>query len=514
MTVLSPLLRVKERIVGPSGLFNSKNDWYGYIDEFKYTIGLPGLMGFGVGCCPPDALPSDIAALPGTEDRFSPNYGTYIHLPSASIICFIPSHYIDVEAQGNTNAPFYGTKITISDTQSGNAVLARPFTDGGSSLIGVFIDKYQGSNCKPDGSGQPNHTNGPGGTPLTGGIFASRPLHWPVSPITKDNGGTDFNSPFSLCNSTALNGSATSPSDNLGGVWALCQTRGTDFLPCPIWTYTQIGFLSLAHAQALLDTGGNLVSGAVNNAAWMDTAPYAPKGNNNNGSDTQKSSLQFARTDLTGANASGFAGRDSRAFTGAARISGVSAVEQTTHNGQLSGIVDVNGNQWGVAPGLTSVTTSMDAAGYRLMSSSVAWSTISSNSDIRSSASLISLAAESGAGNDDGIWHTNANAYAYLQPDSNGTFHEDLANASDTLRAMTECGIPREDGTTNTAGSTPTNIFGGDGFYRSLTADCLPRVGGCWGAGSPAGVFVRFFVITPSSASVDFGARAVRLLSA
>jgi len=78
MTTITPLLRVKERIVGPSGIYNIQNEWYGYADEFKYTIGLAGLMGFGVGCCPPELLPADMALLPGTEDRFSPNYGTYI----------------------------------------------------------------------------------------------------------------------------------------------------------------------------------------------------------------------------------------------------------------------------------------------------------------------------------------------------------------------------------------------------------------------------------------------------
>jgi hypothetical protein len=515
MATITPLLRVKERIVGPSGIYNIQNEWYGYADEFKYTIGLAGLQGFGLGCCPPELLPDDMAALPGTEDRFSPNYGTYIHLPSASIQCFIPAHFIDVQSPGNTNAPNYGSKIVISDTQSGNAVLARPFTDGGASLIGVFIDKYQGSNCRPDGSGQPNHTNGPGGTPLTGGIFASRPLHWPVSPITKDNGGTDFNSPFSLCNSTALNGAATTPADNLGGVWALCKTRGTDFLPCPIWTYTQIAYLSLAHAQALLDSGGAPVAGATGRAAWMDVAPYAPKGNNNNGSDVQKTSLQFARTDLTGHNGSGWAGRASRAFTGAGRISGASAVEHTTHNGQLSGIVDVNGNQWGIAPGLTSVTSAMSAAGYRLLPDSVAWSTIASNNDIRAAAGLISLAAETAPGDDDGIWHTAANAFYYLQPATDGTFHPSSTWAANaTRRAMAECGIPRELGGTATQGSTGTNIFGGDGFYRSLTADCLPFVGGFWNDTAIAGVFSRVFDSTPSGTAGDRGARAVRLLSA
>jgi hypothetical protein len=516
MTTITPLLRVKERIVGPSGIYNIQNEWYGYADEFKYTIGLAGLMGFGVGCCPPELLPDDMAALPGTEDRFSANYGTYIHLPSASIQCFIPAHFVDIQSPGNTNAPDFGTKVVISDSQSGNAVLARPFTDGGASLIGVFIDKYQGSNVRPDGSGQPNHTSGPGGTPLTGGIFASRPLHWPVSPTTKDNGGTNWNSPFSLCNSNALNAAITvAPTDNLGGVWQLCATRGSDFLPCPIWTYTHIGYLALAHAQALLDTGGAPVSGATGRAAWMDVTPYAPKGNNNNGSDVQKTSLQFARTDLTGHNGSGWAGRASRAFTGAARISGAPAVEHTTHNGQLSGIVDVNGNQWGIAPGLTSVTTGMGAGGYRLLPSSVAWSTIASNNAIRAAAGLISLAAESTASADDGIWHTAANAFAYLQPDAGGTFHPSSTWAANaTRRAMAECGIPRQLGTNNTQGTTGVNIFGGDGFFRSLTADCLPIVGGSWSNTAAAGVFLRYLNSPPSNTSDSGGARAVRLLSA
>lgn len=512
MTTITPLLRVKERIVGPSGIYNIQNEWYGYADEFKYTIGLAGLMGFGVGCCPPELLPDDMAALPGTEDRFSPNYGTYIHLPSASIQCFVPAHFIDIQAPGNTDAPTYGTKVVITSNPSGNAVLARPFTDGGSNVVGVFIDKYQGSNTRSDGSGAPNHTNGPGGTPLTGGVFASRPLQWPVSPITKDNGGTDFNSPFSLCNSTTLNAAATTPTDNLGGIWALCQTRGTDFLPCPIWVYTQIGYLSLAHAQALLTVAGVPVVDATKRAAWMDFAPYAPKGNNNNGTDVNRTALSFSRTDLTG-NVSGWAGRGARAFTGAARITGVAAVEHTTHNGQLSGIVDVNGNQWGIAPGLTSVTSGMSAAGYRLLPDSVAWSTISSNNDIRSATGLISLAAETAPGDDDGIWHTGANAWTYLQADAGGTFHPTSTWAANgTRKAMAECGIPRELGTNTT--QTSTNIYGGDGFYRSLTADCLPLVGGFWVYGAFAGVFSRYFSVAPSGSYDYIGARAVRLLSA
>lgn len=506
---LSPLLKVKERIIGPSGIYNVQNEWYGYADDFKYTIGLPGLMGFGVGCCPPELLPSDMALLPGTEDRFSANYGTYIHLPSASIVCFIPAHYIDVQAPGNTNAPTYGTKIVISSTQSGNGVLPQAFQNNSGNLAGVFVDKYLGSNCLADGSGLPNSSDGAAGTlPSSGGIFASRPLHWPVGAANKDSSGTDTNSPFSFCNSTALNGAATTPADNLGGIWKLVKTRGADFAPCPIWVYTQLGFLSLAHAQALLDNTGTPISGATTNAAWMDTAPYAPKGNNNNGSDVNKSSLQFARTDIAG-NASGYAGRSARSFTGAARISGAAAVEHTTHNGQLSGIVDLNGNMWEIATGLTNNTSTN--AGYKLFPTSADWTATTGNGSITGAAGVVSLSAESSAGADDGIWHTADNAWTYLKEDVGGTFHDDLLNSSATLRAMTECGIPREAGTSTT--QTSTNIFGGDGLYQAHRSDLVPRVGGDWADGARAGVFYRNLDRGSSDTGSAAGARAVRLLS-
>lgn len=512
MTVITPLLRVKERIVGPSGLFGIENEWYGYRDQWRYTVGLAGMSGFGIGCCPPELLPATFAPLSaGTYDplREHPHFGNYIHLPSASIVCFIPAHYIEVSAPGNTNAPFYGTKVVISDTQSGNAVLPKAFTDSGASLIGVFVDKYQISNGKPDGSGSPNHTSGPGGTPLTGGIAVSRPLHWPCSPIDKDNGGTDFNSPFSLCNSTALNSAAGTPADNFGGVWALVKTRGADFAPCPLWIRSQIAFLSLAHAQALLDGGGAPIAGATTKAAWMDVAPYAPKGNNNNGSDVNKSSLQFARTDLTGHNGSGYAGRSSRAFTGAARISGASAVEHTTHNGQLSGIVDIQGNQWELAPGLTN--SGGGNGGFRLFPSSAAWTNTTGNASITGATGVLSLAAESAPAADDGIWFGSA-GWSYLVPHSGGTFHPSSSFSDATKRAMTETLIPRELGTSGT--QTSTNIFGGDGVYRSSPNDMLPLVGGYWGDSALAGVFSVSLSLNSSHANYLFGARAVRLLAA
>lgn len=512
MTVITPLLRVKERIAGPSGIFGIENEWYGYRDQWRYTVGLAGMSGFGIGCCPPELLPADFAPLSaGTYDplREHPHFGNYIHIPSASIVCFIPAHYIDVQAPGNTNAPFYGTKVVISDTQSGDAVLPKAFTDSGQSLIGVFVDKYQISNGKPDGTGAPNNTSGPGGTPLTGGIAVSRPLQWPVSATTKDNGGTDFNSPFSLVNSTALNTAATTPANNSGGVWALVKTRGADFAPIPIWVRSQIAFLSLAHAQALLDTGGSVITGATTKAAWMDVAPYAPKGNNNNGADVNKSSLQFARTDLTG-HSSGFAGRSSRAFTGAALINGAPAVEHTTHNGQLSGIVDIQGNQFDIAPGLTCTGTS--AGDMRLFPSSGDWTATTGNASITGATGVLSLAAESGAAADDGVWWTSTGTSNYLVAHADGTFHPSSEFSDATLRAMTETMLPRELGTS--LSQTATNIYGGDRFYSDLVNDLLPIVGGYWVDTASAGVFYVGLGSPSSASGGGDGARAVRLLAA
>jgi hypothetical protein len=507
---ISPLLKVKERIVGPSGIYNIQNEWYGYADEFKYTIGLAGLMGFGVGCCPPELLPADMAPMPGTEDRFSPNYGTYIHIPSASIMCFLPKHFIDIQGGADTNAPTYGQPIVISNSQTGNAVLARAFRDGGSELAGVFIDKYHPSNCRPDGSGLPNRADAsPGGYPDSGGVAASRPLHWPVS----SNLSGILRSPFSLCNSTVLNPAATTPANNLGGCWALARSRGADFNPVPIWVYSQLAYLSLAHAQALLGTDGLPISGATSNAAWMDVAPYAPKGNNAlSGSemrDVNKTALRFDRTDITGNVNSGCAGENHRAFTGAAWIGSVStpALADMTHNGQLSGIVDLNGNHWECAPGLTS--TGGNNAGYRMLADSVGWDTINSNANILS-ASTVSLIANV---SDNGVWWTDANAWIYMIPAVGGTYHPASSWSGEATRqAMTECLLPRESGTSTT--QTSTNHFGGDGLFRRHLNDVLPLAGGPWDFGASAGVFAVNLNPRSGTSFFSVGARCLRLLSA
>jgi hypothetical protein len=273
-----------------------------------------------------------------------------------------------------------------------------------------------------------------------------------------------------------------------------------------MWTRIHLGYLALAHAQALLDTAGVPVSGATNNAAWMDVVPYAPKGNNNNGSDINKTNLVFSRTDI-GGNASGWAGESSRAFTGAAQIGALPAVEQTTHNGQLCGIVDVNGNQWELTPGLTNNTGT--SAGYKAFRDLDDYTAVSSNAGITGAANVISLAANV---SDDGVWWTGTPTNVFLIPEAGGTFHPSSTwSANITRKTMAEFGLPRQAGTSTT--QTSTNILGGDLFRYTHVNNLLPQCGGYWADFALAGVFSVNLDGSAESTSQIRGCRGARLLS-
>ena len=74
------------------------------------------------------------------------------------------------------------------------------------------------------------------------------------------------------------------------------------------------------------------------NCAWMDVAPYYPKGNNNNGRDVNDQSVFWYGSQP--------------GYTG----SGI-PFAKTTHNGQNCGVCDINGNTWEFSLGMTSEGT-------------------------------------------------------------------------------------------------------------------------------------------------------------
>ena len=70
------------------------------------------------------------------------------------------------------------------------------------------------------------------------------------------------------------------------------------------------------------------------NCAWVDVSPYYPKGNNNSGKDVNDPSISFVGTQPANTGSG-------NPFT------------KTTHNGQDSGVADINGNVWDFALGIT-----------------------------------------------------------------------------------------------------------------------------------------------------------------
>lgn len=74
------------------------------------------------------------------------------------------------------------------------------------------------------------------------------------------------------------------------------------------------------------------------NCAWVDIAPYYPKGNNNNGRDINDQSVFYYGSQP--------------GYTGSG-----TPFAKTTHNGQNCGVADLNGNVWEFALGMTSEGT-------------------------------------------------------------------------------------------------------------------------------------------------------------
>jgi hypothetical protein len=134
------------------------------------------------------------------------------------------------------------------------------------------------------------------------------------------------------------------------------------------------------------------------------------------------------------------------------------------------------------------------------------------NASITGATGVLSLAAESGAAADDGVWWTSTGTSNYLVAHADGTFHPSSEFSDATLRAMTETMLPRELGTS--LSQTATNIYGGDRFFSDLVNDLLPAVGGSWGATADAGVFGVTLGSPPGASNLGIGARAVRLLAA
>ncbi|MDT3708165.1 MAG: ubiquitin-activating E1 FCCH domain-containing protein [Thiobacillus sp.] len=291
-----------------SGLVGPDGTVYPMPIEPVDDIGVAGRQGFGVGICP--TLPSGYAPLAGYTDPASDNYGNYQY-SDGSVMVWVPAFYYRIGAVDSPNyATYAGNAIDIAgysafaDVATANAngyALHRAFYDGGAIQAGFFVDKYEASNNGGVASSIKN------GNPLS-----TNSAHNPIGSLTGLVAG-----------------------DNIyGGVFKAAKTRGTAFFPLMRYQFAALALLATAHGQAATTTSW---------CAWYDPALVKNfvKGNNNNAlKDGNDTTVVYV----------------SDGYPNCGKTGSATPFSKTTHNGQASGIADLNGNMWEVSPGLTCVS--------------------------------------------------------------------------------------------------------------------------------------------------------------
>lgn len=251
-------------------------------------IGTPGSMGFGCGIAP--SLPDGFEPMEGHDDVNSANYGNYQY-SDGSVMVWVPR--FDVAFKDGK------TIILTADeaTPAGSDRVQLPaFFNGGSWREGFFIDKYICSN------------NGRVASSLKGGRVLSSRIR---------NGAKD--TPFS-----SLGG----VEDNLGGAFSAAKTRGGQFFVSSLQMRVALGMLVVAHRQAA----------TKETCAWMAADKQWPVGCTDwNLGDKRMPGLKY-ESDGT--------------FEECGRTGTASKPAAVSHNGQASGVMDLNGLVWEVQSGV------------------------------------------------------------------------------------------------------------------------------------------------------------------
>lgn len=382
------------------------------------TIGTAGQAGFGQGPYPgddADLTALGLTAMDGVDDVTSENYGCYQHTNGSVVVC-VPWHLMRV---GNANAPSYSrdgvNALEVMDyDESMEGVdgwfLPRAFIDGGEIKQAYFIDKYL---CSKDSTGK---------------IAVSKKNADPISLTT--------NSSYNPSNT--LTGCVGQLKDAI----TAGKARGTGWSCCSMAIWANISMLSLAHGQAATSAEA---------CAWYDSAHSTnfPKGNNSSCKDANDSSISF-----TAASSGG----------GYSKTGSASPLAKTTHNGQLCGICDVNGNFWQVVIGTGWVNSRNAPLKESYKISDITTSNVTT-------ASMYEDPGVATGGN--GVYWGNG---------SNACFFTDTSGPKRGINGMYS--------PTAGASSGGTNLFGKDYIYSLNSMSYVPIVGGV-DNGSNAGVFAR-----------------------
>ena len=253
---------------------------------------LAGQQGFGVGACP-GPLPDGMKSIDSYSDPASDTYGNYIY-SDGSVMVWIPAFFYKIDADMIVDIKPLSYFTDVSAANAAGYALHRAFYDGGTVQPGVFVDKFLCSN--------------------NGGIASSIKNGNPLSTYSSHN---PINS---------LNGK---PENALCGTIAAAKTRGANFFVNTRFIFAALALLSLAHAQASQDSAF---------CGWYHPEHNFPKGCNTGLSDVHDSDIRY----------------ESDGFSNCGKTGSANHFNRTTHNGQNSGVADLNGLMWEVTPGITS----------------------------------------------------------------------------------------------------------------------------------------------------------------
>ena len=281
-----------------------------------YDIGLAGKVGFGVGTYS-GTLPDGFTALSGSDDITSANYGNYQY-SDGSVMCWVPKFYykmLDNDTPDIKPASYFASTAIAN---SAGYALHRAFIDGGIEQNGFFIDKYE---CSKNAKG----TGWIASSIANGNPISTNSAHNPIGDLTATSGANYYYSAIT----------APKARDGVDGA-----INASSIFHCTSrFQLAALAMLSLAHAKASTDSAAN---------AWYNSTSNFPKGNNNNAlKDTNDGSVVYT----------------SDGYSNCGKTGSGSPFAATTHNGQVSGVCDLNGNMWGVSIGATCVATTVGVEG-------------------------------------------------------------------------------------------------------------------------------------------------------
>lgn len=421
------------------------------VEKLTYTskrvldIGVPGKPGFGLG--DPSYVPD------GYVRKMTANYID----KSGSWMCFLPISKIRI---GNEASPQYATygantiEIQSLSTEEKALYIGKAFTsnsdyllsdgfmiptcfvDGGVFIEGNWFDKYKGG--------------------YEAGVLKSKKGIQPIHCYADGQYGPMFSQ-------VIVDGVAAT--NRLDGAYRVVKSRGQEYAVPGNDTYSYLNLLVICQSQ-------NATSSAE--VAWMDKAPFLPKGNNNSLRDFDDDSVKYAQA--TGTNA----GKSTTAAT--------ENFEKTTHDGSILGIADLNGGMYEIASGFTRTT----ALGFLT---------------IKKSIFLKDLTADSAFNVDNfnplnvGNVITGNTEWISLGNGVNAVYDNDIESINKIFN-----GIPKADGVSVNG----TNAFGKDGLYRYLAHEMVPLRSGPWNDTFRAGPGCLSLGSVRSSSHSSMGVRALR----